>query len=182
MQNRRKFVAKIGTVGTIAIAGCNGVGGEPELTVRNLDQTSPRVLDVSAERRVNLAEYSTEIRNTGHSGPVLVELFWGETTISPVREETTYFNSNETREFSFLEEPPEFTDLYRILATGLGYSADIVNSGGSGVVDVQLIDGISEDIIIEKRLNLAEDETRSVEFETEHEFRGDFVVDAVPAE
>lgn len=181
MQSRRKLIAKIGSVGTITIAGCSGVS-EPELTVRDIGHTEPRVLSVSAEPSGNLGEYTAEIRNTGSSGPVLVELFWGETTFSPVREEITYYNSNETREFSFLEEPPEFADSFQILAKGLGYTADIINSGGDGTVNVRLIDGYSEKTIAEKTLNLAGDENRTVEFETEHEFRGDFVIEAVPVQ
>jgi hypothetical protein len=182
MQSRRKLIAKIGSVGTITIAGCSGVS-EPELTVRDLGQTEPRVLSVSAEPSGDLGEYTAEIRNTGSSGPVLVELFWGETTFSsPVREEITYYNSNETREFSFLQEPPELADSFQILATGLGYTADIINSGGDGTVNVRLIDSVSETTIAEKTLNLAEDENRAVEFETEHEFIDDFVIEAVPVQ
>jgi len=115
MQSRRELIAAIGSAGTITVAGCSG-SSQPDLTVRNLGQTEPRVLSVSAESNGDLVEYAAEIRNTGSSGAVLVELYWGEGTLfPPAREETTYYNSNETREFSFLEEPPESTDFkYRI--------------------------------------------------------------------
>ena len=178
MQDRRKFLASVGTVGSIAIAGCSG-SSEPDLTVRNLRHTQPRLLGTSSEEVGDMYEFSAEIRNTGSSGPVLVRLFWGEeNTSSPAWEGTTHFNSNETREISTLEEPPSFTDSYTFQARGLGYSGDIRNNGGAGSVDVRLIDGSTESIIKERTINLEEEETRTVQFETEHEFTEDYVIEA----
>jgi len=45
-------------------------------------------------------------------------------------------------------------------------------------VEIRLIDDLSEEVITERTLNLAGDETRAVEFETKHEFMGDFVIEA----
>lgn len=184
--DRRQFLL-VSTAGVTGMAGCagnddNSEGPEgPNLDVTNARETDPRNIDINA----NENEFSVELRNTGISGTVFVDLYFtedGESNPSPAAETNTHMESGEEREVSFEREPPTWANGYEFQYWGTRYAADVQNNGAAGEVDVWLEDESTGEGIGHRTLTFSSDETRKVDFETEHVFHDGFRIVAEPVE
>ena len=174
MINRRQYLVA-STLAVTGVAGCTGSGSGPDPVVSNTQNVEPRNIDVQNQGN----EFIAEIQNSGISGTVIVELFFtenGEPSASPAAETNTYIESGDTREISFEREPPQWADGYEFQYQGTVYAADVRNDGGEGDLELELIDQPSGTVIQEKTIRISADETRTVEFETTHEFDEEYEI------
>lgn len=175
--NRRNFV--LGCTGAVALlAGCTEDSG-PSLSVLNPDTVEAQIID--SRQGPEDGQFSIELENSGMSGNILVKLYWtedGETRPNPVADRTVFFNRGERREMTFNAEIPSGADGYEFSVQGLGYGADIENSGERGDADVRLIDVNTDQIIQTQPIRIDSGETKTVTFETDHVFETEFEIEA----
>ena len=177
MADRRQFITGIAAVSTVGITGCSDAEEEPDPLVSEARNAEPRNVSTSQDGN----EFTAEIRNSGLGSTILVDLHWEEdeeTSPSPAASTNTFIGNNETREVTLTAEPPAWATGYRFFYQGTTYAADVLNQGGQSDLDVWIEDLATGEVIQEQRITLTEEEERTVEFETEHEFEGGFEITA----
>jgi len=177
--NRREFVVATGAAGSTALAGCSGESNEdgPIPVVSNAERTDPRNIETTNDGN----EFTITIQNVGAAGTVIVKLYFtedGEPSPSPVAETNTYIESGDSRTISFERDPPEWATGYEFQYSGTAYTAEIRNDGVAGDFEVELIDRPSGSVIENKTITMNAGETRTVVFETTHEFEDEYEIEA----
>lgn len=117
-------------------------------------------------------EHFIEIQNTGDAGSIEYTLVWLEDqqddvfgpNSAPVLTQDRYFDADERREVSVIEDRPDQYDAYGFRLYPGEVTLEVENSGGEGRVNVMLLEG--SEIVEEATLLVDADSTATVSFDT----------------